>query len=594
MTAVSLAIAAVPEGLPAIVTICLALGMQRMIKHHALIRKLPAVETLGCATVVCSDKTGTLTQNQMTVVQGWAGGKRLRVTGEGYSPNGQFFIGTEAFDPRTRSGRDAAAARCAGLQRREARREQRRSGQALVADHRRSHRRRDGRGRGEERLRPRATWQKLLPRVQEIPFDSDRKRMTTIHSVDGARRRLSCRASAIRRWSPSSRARPMSSSICAATSSHNGQAVALTEEMRNEILEQNRDMASNALRVLAVAYRPLTRSPGERDAGNDREGSRLRRAARHDRPAAAEVIEALKVARGAGLKSIMVTGDYKDTAEAIARDIGLLTPGGLVLTGPEIEKMSDEELAAQARQARRVLPRFAAAQDADRRCAQGARPRRGDDRRRRQRRAGPEAREHRRRHGHHRHGRRQADRGHGAHRRQFRQHRRGHRAGADHLFQHPQVRLLPARLQRRRNPHHLRRHAGGHAHPAAAGSAALAEPGQRRRAGARAGAGEGRSRHHEAPAARAEGAGHQSRHGDRHRRRRGRRRDCHSRRSSIWPCSAIRAIWRRRRPSRSSPCAARSSSARLPPAPSTTASSPSACSPTAGWSGPSACRSCWC
>src|SRR3990172_3337386 len=185
MTAVSLAIAAVPEGLPAIVTICLALGMQRMIKHHALIRKLPAVETLGCATVVCSDKTGTLTQNEMTVVQAWAGGKRLRITGEGYSPSGQFFLGTEPFDPRTDP--DATVLLHGALVCNDAKLDEnsdeagKRAWQiiadptegALVVAAAKS-----GYRRGEA--------EKALPRVQEIPFDSDRKRMTTIHSVDGA------------------------------------------------------------------------------------------------------------------------------------------------------------------------------------------------------------------------------------------------------------------------------------------------------------------------------------------------------------------------------------------------------------------------
>jgi Ca2+-transporting ATPase len=350
MTAVSLAIAAVPEGLPAIVTICLALGMQRMIKHHALIRKLPAVETLGCATVVCSDKTGTLTQNQMTVVQGWTGGKRFRVTGEGYDPSGKFFVGTEPFDPRT----DADASVLLHG--------------ALVCNDTKLEERSDEAGRRSWQIigdptegamvvvaaksgYRRSDLEKTLPRIQEIPFDSERKRMTTIHSVAGAHGQaglqtlvsglVAAPVIAFVKGAPD-----VVLELCG-QSLESGQAVALTPEMRAAILEQNHDMASNALRVLAVAYRPLAEVPASLTPEAVEKDLVFVGLLGMIDPSRPEVIDALKVARGAGLKSVMVTGDYKDTAEAIARDIGLLTPGGLVLTGPEIEKLSDEELAAR-------------------------------------------------------------------------------------------------------------------------------------------------------------------------------------------------------------------------------------------------------
>jgi Ca2+-transporting ATPase len=186
MTAVSLAIAAVPEGLPAIVTICLAIGMQRMIKHHALIRRLPAVETLGCATVVCSDKTGTLTQNAMTVVQAWTAGKRLRLTGEGYQPVGEFLLEGQPFDAR---GDADAAWLLRG---------------ALLCNDARLDESCDEAGQPAARIigdpteaamvvaAAKAGWRRealepAWPRVQEIPFDSERKRMSTIHrQPDGA------------------------------------------------------------------------------------------------------------------------------------------------------------------------------------------------------------------------------------------------------------------------------------------------------------------------------------------------------------------------------------------------------------------------
>ncbi len=344
MTAVSLAIAAVPEGLPAIVTICLALGMQRMIKHNALIRKLPAVETLGCATVICSDKTGTLTQNEMTVVQAWAGGKHLRITGEGYSPNGDFFVDNKAVDPR--SDLETALLLQGALVCNDAQLEEKtgedgkRSWQILgdptegamvVAAEKCGYRRADSCNE--------------LPRIQEVPFDSDRKRMSTIHRVEGAQSVLSSIGSppliVFVKGAPD-----IILDLCAQTLEL-GQTVDLTPAMREAILGQNHAMASDALRVLAVACRPLQAVPESvtpEVVEKDLVFIGLLGMIDPPRP---EVIDALKRARGAGLKSIMVTGDYKDTAEAIARDIGLLTPDGLVLTGAEIENLSDEDLAAR-------------------------------------------------------------------------------------------------------------------------------------------------------------------------------------------------------------------------------------------------------
>ena len=346
MTAVSLAIAAVPEGLPAIVTICLALGMQRMIKHNALIRKLPAVETLGCATVVCSDKTGTLTQNQMTVVQGWAGGKRMRVTGEGYSPSGQFFLGTNPFDPSTDP--DAALMLCGAMVCNDAILEERSDdagklswriigdpteGALVVAASKSGYR------RGEI--------EQTLPRIQEIPFDSDRKRMSTIHRIEGARAHAVLSSLEPAPLIVFVKGAPDVVLDLCGHRTESGRVVGLTDELRAEILEQNRDMASNALRVLAVAYRPLPEVPASITPETIETDLVFVGLLGMIDPPRSEVVDAIKLANGAGLRSVMVTGDYKDTAEAIARDIGLSTPDGLVLTGPEIEKLSDEALAAK-------------------------------------------------------------------------------------------------------------------------------------------------------------------------------------------------------------------------------------------------------
>jgi P-type Ca2+ transporter type 2C len=342
MTAVSLAIAAVPEGLPAVVTICLALGMQRMIRRHALIRKLPAVETLGCATVICSDKTGTLTQNQMTTVQGWAAGRTFAVTGEGYSPKGTFRRGEDTFDPRTDRTVDLllhGALLCNDAQLRASGESAGQETFSIVGDP------------TEGALVVAAAKAGLdlagsnarLPRVAEIPFDSERKRMTTVHRVTTGGLPLLEHGGgshvAFVKGAPD-----VVLGHCVSFVTEQGVRV-LDETERRVILQANDGMARQALRVLAVAYRPTDGLPDPLTAEHvERELTFVGLLGMID-PARPEAREAVRLARQAGIKSVMVTGDYRDTAVAIAGELQMLSPGGRVLTGAELENMSAAELA---------------------------------------------------------------------------------------------------------------------------------------------------------------------------------------------------------------------------------------------------------
>ncbi len=341
MTAVSLAIAAVPEGLPAVVTICLALGMQRMVRRHSLIRKLPAVETLGCATVICSDKTGTLTQNEMTVVQGWAEGKIFQVSGEGYNPVGEFrnldgsncdpqqdgvislllFGATLCSDARLEvSGEENGQItyRMVGDPT---------EGALVVAA--------EKAGITQQRAETR------YPRVMELPFDSARKRMMTIHDLKDP---LPVLRNGTGKIAFIKGAPDVLLEFCKCIVDEN-QVVDLTPEKREQVLKANQGMARQALRVIGVAFRPIESLPDPDEIENLETDLVFVGMLGMIDPARPEVKTAVQVAHGAGLKSVMVTGDYPDTAAAIASEIGLLSPGGRVVTGAEMDAMKETQLA---------------------------------------------------------------------------------------------------------------------------------------------------------------------------------------------------------------------------------------------------------
>lgn len=337
LIAVSLAIAAVPEGLPAVVTICLALGMREMVKRHALIRRLPAVETLGSATVICSDKTGTLTQNQMTVTQIATAEDTYTVTGKGYEPRGQFLLDQAAVNLADHPVLEQvlwAGALCSDALLEEA--EDGNGHYRMVGD--------PTEGSLVVAAAKARYWQAALaqdfPRVSEIPFDSERKRMTTIHALEAAWGGEQDGYVAVVKGAPD-----IVLEQCTQVQTAAG-PVPLTEELRQRITAANMNMASQALRVLTVAYRRLDAVPDNpQPADVERDLIFMGLLGMID-PARPEVIPAIQKARGAGLRTIMVTGDYAVTAQAIGNEIGILRPGGRVLSGKEIEALSDAELQA--------------------------------------------------------------------------------------------------------------------------------------------------------------------------------------------------------------------------------------------------------
>ncbi len=348
LIAVSLAIAAVPEGLPAVVTISLALGMREMIRRNALIRRLSSVETLGSATVIGSDKTGTLTQNEMTVTRLWVDRHMFGITGSGYQPKGDFFLDGNKVEIETYPG--ATTALWIGALNNDA---------TLEFE--------DGTGNDiNVRIVGDPTEGALLvaaakigglqqslaeayPRVQEIPFDSARKRMVTFHKVvDPHKEDLSPFDESVeRRGVVVLKGAPdVVLNLCNEYESIEDRPQKLTADVRGAIMAANDDMTRDALRVLAVAYRLVDEIPDEVDNLTPGVEQNLIFAGLIGMidPPRLEVKDALKKAMKAGIRTVMITGDYPNTARAIAESIGLLHADQKVLTGADLNEMKDEEL----------------------------------------------------------------------------------------------------------------------------------------------------------------------------------------------------------------------------------------------------------
>jgi Ca2+-transporting ATPase len=351
MVAVSLAIAAVPEGLPAVVTISLALGMREMIKRHALIRRLSSVETLGSATVICSDKTGTLTQNEMTATRLWVDGQFVDVTGSGYMPQGEFLVDKKPvkltdYQAALTALWVAALNNDADLEILDG--ENGQSTYRMVGDPTEG-------AMIVAAVKAGASLSELngdYPRLQEIPFDAVRKRMLTIHALQNPRVEdispFDDEKSKPKGYAVLVKGAPdMVLELCQRYQTMDDTVHTLDENRRMEILRANDVMTQDALRVLGLAYRLIPELPATPQAESLEKDLVFAGLIGMIDPPRAEATPALAKAAAAGIRTIMITGDYPNTARAIAESIGLLNPSHQVLTGADLDAMNDNELMKQ-------------------------------------------------------------------------------------------------------------------------------------------------------------------------------------------------------------------------------------------------------
>ena len=314
MMAVSLAVAAIPEGLQIVSTIVLAIGVQRLVKLNAIVRTLPSVETLGSTTVICSDKTGTLTQNKMTVVEGWTGGNRVdfrnpplpeELDSDEKTLLHTSLLCTDAHLKMIDDGKHVTAGDPT---------------ETAIVDIALSLK------------MNKVTLEEQYPRVEEVPFDSERKRMATINRMEEGQLRANVKGGLDEVLS-------VSSQILI-----HGKVRPITEEDRETIREDNHRMAQSALRVLAVAYKNMDALPSVVSAETVEQELVFVGLLGLIDPARPEVVEAVKKCKTAGIRPVMITGDHKVTAVAIAEEIGIYKEGKKAITGTDLVEMTDEAL----------------------------------------------------------------------------------------------------------------------------------------------------------------------------------------------------------------------------------------------------------